>query len=66
MSPSEIEAKFAAANASFPKEAFRISCYHDGELQEARICFDKDLSARACTASAGECTVSSVRVRPVL
>ena len=65
-SPAEIESKLAATNPSFPKEAFRVSCYKDGELQEARICFNKDLTSRACTASAGECAAPSVKIRPVL
>ena len=64
-SPAEIEAAFGSVNPSFPKEAFRVSCYRDGELQEVRICFDKDLSPRACTASAGECTNQSVEILPV-
>jgi ribonuclease T2 len=63
-SPAEIEAAFGAANQSFPKEAFRVSCYRNNELQEVRICFDKDLSPRACTASAGECTAGSVEILP--
>src|SRR5215467_4867020 len=65
-SPAEIESKLAATNPSFPKEAFRVSCYKDGDLQEARICFNKDLTPRACAASAGECAAPSVRIRPVL
>jgi ribonuclease I len=64
-SPAEIEAAFGAANQSFPKEAFRVSCYRNNELQEVRICFNKDLSPRACTASAGECTAGSVEILPV-
>jgi len=64
-SPAEIEAAFGAANPSFPKEAFRVSCYKNAELQEVRICFDKDLSPRACTASAGECASGSVEILPV-
>jgi len=63
-SPAEIEALFAAANPGFPKEAFRVSCYRDGELQEVRICFQKDLSPRACGASAGECAAGSVEMLP--
>jgi ribonuclease T2 len=63
--PSEIEAKFAAANPVFPPEAFRVSCYRDGELQEARICLSKDLSPRACTASAGACPAETVTILPV-
>jgi len=65
LSPAQIEAKLAAANPSFPPTAFRTSCYRDGELQEARICFNKDLSPRPCTASAGECTIQKVTILPV-
>jgi ribonuclease T2 len=63
--PAQIEAKVAAANPSFPASAFRTSCYRDGELQEVRICLNKDLSPRACGSSAGECTVASVTLLPV-
>lgn len=64
LSPKNIEAKFAAANPSFPAAAFRTSC-SGGTLQEARICFSKTLSPQACTASAGECTTQSITVLPV-
>jgi len=62
-SPAEIEAKFEAANPGFPKGAFRTSCTK-GSLQEARICFSKDLTPQACTASAGECNMQSMTVLP--
>lgn len=65
LSPAQIEAKLAAANPNFPAAAFRISCYKDGELQEARICFNRDLSPRSCTASAGECSIQRVTMLPV-
>jgi ribonuclease T2 len=65
LSPSDLEAKMAAANPSFPKEAFRTSCYRDGELQELRICFDKTIAPRACTSSAGECPMSNLTMLPV-
>jgi len=64
LSPKDVESKFAAANPSFPPEAFRTSCTN-GALQEARICFTKDLAPQACTASAGECTMGTMTVRPV-
>lgn len=64
LSPAEIDAQFAAANPGFPKAAFKASC-KNGELQEARICFDKNLSPRACSASAGECPAPTMVVRPV-
>ena len=66
LSPAEIESKFAAANPSFPQTAFRTSCYKDHELQEIRICLNKDLSARACGPSAGECTAGQETLLPVL
>ena len=65
MAPRDIEAKFAAANPRFPREAFRATCYRDGELQEIRICFNKDLSPRNCGGSAGGCRADSVEMKPV-
>jgi ribonuclease T2 len=64
LSAAAIEQDFAAANPSFPKAAFRTSCTA-GALQEARICFGKDLSPMACTSSAGECTSGTMKVLPV-
>jgi ribonuclease T2 len=64
LSPSAIEAAFQSANAGFPAGAFRTSCT-GGTLQEARVCFAKDLTPIACTASAGECSSSSIGVLPV-
>ena len=60
----ELEEAFATSNPSFPKTAFRTSCTA-GELQEARICFGKDLTPRACMSSAGECSLPSMTVLPV-
>jgi ribonuclease T2 len=64
LGPGAIEQAFAAANPSFPKAAFRTSCT-SGELQEARICFSKDLAPQACTPSAGECNSGTMKVLPV-
>jgi ribonuclease I len=55
---------FAAANPSFPKNAIRTSCT-GGTLQDVRICFNKDTSPRACSASAGECLAPTIQVLPV-
>jgi len=57
MSAAHIEGAFAAANPTFPSTAFRATCT-SGMLEDARICFTKDLKARACSASAGECSGS--------
>ncbi len=65
LSQDDIESKMATANPSFPKDAFRLSCYPTNELQELRVCFNKDLSARACTASAQHCTANTVTLRQV-
>jgi ribonuclease T2 len=64
-SPAELEAKVAAANPSLPKGSIRTSCYRDGELQEIRICLNKDLSPRVCGRSAGECKAGKVTMLPV-
>jgi ribonuclease T2 len=64
-SPSEVESKLASANPAFPAGAFRTSCYPDGELQEVRVCMNKDLSPRPCGPSAGECRSRTVTLLPV-
>ncbi len=65
MAPADIEAKVASANSGFPATAFRTSCYPDKELQEIRICLNKDLSPRACGSSAGRCSATQVTLLPV-
>jgi len=65
LSPAQIEAKLAAANPGFPATAFRATCYRNAELQEIRICLNKDLSPRACGSSAGQCTLPSMTLLPV-
>lgn len=62
-SPAQIEEQFAGSNPSFPKGAFRTAC-RGAALTEVRACFDKDLKARACTASVGECASATVTIRP--
>jgi ribonuclease T2 len=65
MTPADIEAKVAKANPGFPKTAFRTSCYPNKELQEIRICLNRDLSPRACGSSAGQCAAAQVTLLPV-
>ena len=64
VTPQDVEAKFAAANPKFPGGSFRTSCASSA-LQEVRVCFNKDLSPRACGPSAGECQMRRMVVRPV-
>jgi ribonuclease T2 len=61
----DIQSMMARSNTSFTQEAFRISCYRDNNLQEVRVCLNKDLSPRACAASAGHCGANTVTVQPV-
>ena len=63
LSVKEIEQSFASANNA-PAGAFRISC-HGGELVNVEVCLTKDLQYQACTASARECPVPQVLMRPV-
>jgi ribonuclease T2 len=51
----DVEVKFAAANPNFPRQAFRLSCYRDTELQEVRISLNKDLSPRVYGSGGGSC-----------
>ncbi len=60
---AQIEAQFAAANPKFPTSAFRATCTR-GELQEARVCFDRNLNPQACTQSAGECGGPAMTILP--
>jgi ribonuclease T2 len=62
-SPAEIEEQFGSANPAFPKNAFRTSC-PAGIFQEERVCFEKNLKARACAVSVGECTAREIVVLP--
>ena len=64
-SQADVQAKLASANQSFSQGSFRLSCYRDENLQEVRVCLNKDLSPRACTASAGQCPVNTVTLQPV-
>ena len=65
MTPADVQSKVAAANPDFPKTAFRTSCFSDKELQEIRVCLNKDLSPRACGSSAGQCSAKTVTLLPV-
>lgn len=63
--PAQVESQVSAANPSYPAAAFRTSCYSDGELEEVRVCLNKDLSPRVCGPSAGECKAAAVTLLPV-
>ncbi|MGA2150227.1 MAG: hypothetical protein ABSH49_35320, partial [Bryobacteraceae bacterium] len=65
LSPANLLRAFTSANPSFPKGAFALSCYRDGELQEARVCFDKSLSPRPCGNGAGICRERTISLLPV-
>jgi ribonuclease T2 len=65
LSPAEVQSKLAAANPNFPKTAFRTTCYRNAELQEIRVCLNKDGTPRACGSSAGTCSAQTMTLLPV-
>lgn len=65
VAPTDIKRKFAAANASFPAEAFRVQC-GSRYLSEVRVCLTKDLKGRACSADVRDtCRDSTIVMRPL-
>lgn len=64
-SPGQIEEQFAGANPSFPMAAFRTYC-SGRTFREERVCFDKNLKPRACTASVEECRSAELTIPPPL
>jgi len=65
LSPTQFESQLYTANPRYPRGSFRTSCYRDGELNEIRVCLNKDLSPRPCGDSAGECRAPNVTLLPV-
>ena len=61
--PPQIEAQFADANPTFPKGAFQTYCT-GRNFEEERVCFDKNLKPRACTAAVGECKSPAIVILP--
>jgi ribonuclease T2 len=64
LTQAQIQAKLAAANPHLPAGAIALSCYRDNELQEIRICLNKDLTPRPCGASAAHCTAPKLTLLP--
>ena len=65
LAPDELVTAFTSANPSFPRGAFALSCYRDSELQEARVCFDRNLSPRPCGNGTGLCRARVATLLPV-
>lgn len=63
---SEVRRNFQTSNPSFPRESIRLTCAGQF-LNEARICFDKNLVPRACAPaindSCGNRTITMRKVR---
>jgi ribonuclease T2 len=63
--PAEIERKFVDANSGLRPNMISVSC-NGRFLKEVRVCFDKDLKFRACSAQAERgCSMAKIIVRPV-
>jgi ribonuclease T2 len=66
MSPDAIEQAFVAANSWLKPEMMAVTCHH-GQLADVRICFNRDLSARACGANLDQgrlCPLQTITVLP--
>ncbi len=64
-SPAEIEHRFVAANPGLKANMLSVNC--SGRfLREVRVCLDKNLKFRACSAQVERgCSMSKIIVRPV-
>lgn len=68
VNPAKVQRDFAAANPSFAKGGFVVTCTNNGRfLQEVRACLTKELEGRACTKEVqrSACRSSEVIMRPV-
>ena len=50
LSPEKIEAEFLAANSWLQPDMIAVTC-QQGNLRDVRLCFDRDLRPRACSAN---------------
>jgi ribonuclease T2 len=68
-SPAAIVSAFLRANPRLPAQSVAVTCTGQGSprLREVRICFDRDLAPRACSADAlrGACRASQVIIPPI-
>lgn len=65
VAPRQLKKDFAAANRNFSEENFAIVC-KGRFLSEVRVCLDKDLNARQCSAEVRDsCRAEKVLLRPV-
>lgn len=66
LSPQNIERDFAAANPWLKTEMMAVTC-RDRKLFDIRICFNRDLSPRACGRSEDQqrlCPIGTIAVTP--
>ncbi len=64
--PTDIEAKFVAANPGMTPQSIGIVCTGNGRfLQEVRICLDKNMKPRPCSADVRDCRSPQVIMQPV-
>ncbi|MCB1349428.1 MAG: ribonuclease T, partial [Maritimibacter sp.] len=62
---SVIEEAFLQANPDWTADTVTVTC-RDGYIQEARICFTRDLNPRDCGADAvRDCTMSDALLEPI-
>ena len=67
--PAAIAGAFLNANPHLPAQAIVVTCSGEGEprLREVRICLDRELAPRACSADAmrGACRAPQILIPPI-
>lgn len=64
--PSDIEAKFVAANPGMTPQSVAVLCSGNGRfLQEVRLCLDKNMKPRPCSADVKDCRSQQIIMQPV-
>jgi ribonuclease T2 len=67
--PGSVMAAFLHANPRFPAQSVLVTCGGQGtpRLREVRVCLDRDLAARACSADAMHeaCSAPQVIIPPI-
>jgi ribonuclease T2 len=64
--PTDIESKFVAANPGMTAQSVAVICSGNGRfLQEVRLCLDKNMKPRACSADVRECRSQQIIMQPV-
>ncbi|MBM3740489.1 MAG: ribonuclease T [Acidobacteria bacterium] len=64
--PKDIESKFVSANPGMTAQSVAVVCSNNGRfLQEVRLCLDKQMKPRPCSADVRDCRSPEIIMQPV-